>query len=118
MWFFFNSIDHYYKHGWTLMSCATQIYISVTQFTFQVTCTAVDDIEVASTDKGEPWGTVIESKTVTVEIVIQESCQNCILIHVHVFTQNPGSVYGNYLLYIFISNIISTMHCVSYVNQN
>lgn len=100
------------------MSCAPQIYISVTEFTFQVTCTAVDDIEVASTDKGAPRGTVIESKTVTVEIVIQESCQNCILIHVHVFTQNPGSVYGNYLLYIFISNIISTMHCVSYVNQN
>ena len=46
------------------MSCATQIYISVTQFTFQVTCTAVDDIEVASTDKGAPRGTVIESKTV------------------------------------------------------
>ena len=58
------------------MSCATHIYTSVTQFTFQVTCTAVDDIEVASTDKGEPWGSVIESKTVTVEIVIQESCQN------------------------------------------
>ena len=42
----------------------TQIYISVTQFTFQVTCTAVDDIEVASTDKGAPLGTVIETKTV------------------------------------------------------
>ena len=79
-------------------------------FTFQVTCTADDDAEVASTDRGTPLGTVMESKTLTVDIVNHVKTVH-VFQYMYMYLHKTQEVYMVIIFFKFLMQI-SYMTCI------